>query len=251
MDEFRNSVVVVTGGASGIGKAVSSKFIGLGAKVAVVDNSDKLDVESEGAGNIRAYRCDVTREDEVARVISEVREELGAISGLVNCAGIIRMGLLTETPLRDWKDSIDVNLTGTFLMCREVVRGMVADGRGSVVNMASWLGKSGVANYGSYCVSKFGILGLTETLALECARHGVRVNAVCPGTIMETGMRDAADKRSRELGLSVAKEREDNIPIGRVGTPDDVTDVVLFLMSRAARYMTGQAINVSGGLWRK
>jgi NAD(P)-dependent dehydrogenase (short-subunit alcohol dehydrogenase family) len=120
---------------------------------------------------------------------------------------------------------------------------------GKIVNTASWFGKTGHAGYSAYCASKFAVIGLTQSLAREVAPHRINVNAVCPGTIVETGMREEADKESVRQGLATAKQREGNIPWGRVGLPDDIARVAVFLASNEAEYMTGQAINVSGGLW--
>jgi NAD(P)-dependent dehydrogenase (short-subunit alcohol dehydrogenase family) len=115
--------------------------------------------------------------------------------------------------------------------------------------MASWLGKKGMSHYGGYAASKFAVIGITQTLALEVARSGVRVNCVCPGTIVETGMREEAEAAHRRIGFPSAEERLVNIPLGRLGKPDDVARVACFLASDEADYMTGQSINVTGGHW--
>jgi NAD(P)-dependent dehydrogenase (short-subunit alcohol dehydrogenase family) len=126
---------------------------------------------------------------------------------------------------------------------------MIERGSGKIINTASWFGKIGKASYGAYCSSKFAVIGITQTLAAELAPHQINVNAICPGTIVETRMRDEADKKSIEQGLKTAKEREAGIPIGRVGVPQDIARVAVFLASEEASYMTGQSINVTGGLW--
>ena len=140
-------------------------------------------------------------------------------------------------------------MDGVFHCCKAVVPLMKQQGSGKIINTASWFGKTGKPHYGAYCASKFAVIGLTQSLAMELAPLRINVNAVCPGTIVETGMRDVADRRSIEQGIPTAKEREATIPLGRVGLPDDIARVVAFLASDEAAYMTGQAINVTGGLW--
>ena len=126
---------------------------------------------------------------------------------------------------------------------------MVAKGRGAVINLSSWLGKKGMKLYGGYAASKFAVIGMTQALALEVAAFGVRVNALCPGLIVETGMRDQAEALHRSLGLPSAEERVSTIPRGRLGKPDDIARVAAFLASDEADFMTGQAVNVTGGFW--
>jgi NAD(P)-dependent dehydrogenase (short-subunit alcohol dehydrogenase family) len=125
---------------------------------------------------------------------------------------------------------------------------MTARGSGKIINISSWFGKIGQHSFGAYCASKFAVIGLTQSMAKEMAEHGVNVNAVCPGTIVDTGMREEADREAIRLGRRTAKEREANIPLGRVGVPEDISRVVAFLASEESDYMTGQAINVTGGL---
>jgi len=168
---------------------------------------------------------------------------------LANNAGIISVGLLEDITVEEWRNVFRVNVEGVFHCCKAVVPHLKARGAGRIINTASWFGKIGKPHYAAYCASKFAVIGLTQSLAMELAPLGINVNAVCPGTIVDTGMRTVADRRSAEQGIPTAKEREAAIPLGRVGLPDDIARIVAFLASDEACYITGQAINVTGGLW--
>ena len=183
------------------------------------------------------------------RMVAEAIEALGAVDLLVNNAGVCRLGAVAEFPEADWRATFRVNVDGVFFCCQAVLPHMLARGRGSIVNIASWSGKSGAAYFGPYCASKFAVIGLTQSLAKEVAGRGIRVNAVCPGIVAGTEMRARVDAESRALGRPTSTDRVDGIPMGRLAEPEDVAGVVAFLVSDDARYMTGQALNVTGGLW--
>jgi NAD(P)-dependent dehydrogenase (short-subunit alcohol dehydrogenase family) len=246
---------ILTGAGTGIGRACALHLAGLGCEVGILD-VDAAAAEAT-ARDIRALgrRCtveigSVAAPDDVARAIPALAQALGQVDILVNNAGILRTAPFLETDHALWRRILDTNLDGTFHVCRAVLPLMVAQGHGVVVNMASWTGKKGVANHSAYCVSKFGLIGLTQTLALEMAPHGIRVNAVCPGVIVDTAMRDAAEEMNRAQGLpDVATRVRTTIPLARAGLPGDVAGAVAFLASDASGYMTGQALNVTGGLW--
>lgn len=246
---------VLTGAGTGIGRACALHLARMGCDIGVFD----IDAEA-GAATAEQVRAlgrravvatgSVSAPEEVSSGITALREGLGRIDILVNNAGILRTAPFLDTDHALWRQILDINLDGAFLVCRAVLPVMVAQESGAVVNMASWTGKKGVANHSAYCVSKFGLIGLTQTLALEMAPHGIRVNAVCPGVIVDTAMRDAAEEMNRAQGLpDVATRVRTTIPLARPGVPDDVAELVGFLASDAASYMTGQAINVTGGLW--
>ena len=178
-----------------------------------------------------------------------LRQELGDIDILVNNAGILRIGKILEMSRADWDDTFRVNVDGMFNVTRSVAPGMVERGRGAIVNLASWMGTSAVANYGAYCASKFCIVALTQSLALELGEHGIRVNAVAPGLIVDTPMRNAAEAERRAQGLETAEDRAKSIPLRRCGYPQDVARAVAFLASDEAGYITGETVNITGGLW--
>ena len=141
-----------------------------------------------------------------------------------------------------------VNVEGVFIASRAVLPHMIARRSGSIVNLASWAGKTGNAYFAGYSASKFAVIGLTQALAREMAPHGIRINAICPGIVVDTAMRSAIEVQQRQYGLPETEERAKSIPMGRVSVPEDVARVAAFLASDEAAYMTGEAINLSGGL---
>ena len=193
--------------------------------------------------------ADVGDRGAVGRMVAEVVDELGAVDLLVNNAGLCRLGAIAEYAEADWHATFRVNVDGVFFCCQAVLPHMLARARGVIVNLASWSGKAGAPFFGAYCASKFAVIGLTQSLAKEVAPLGIRVNAVCPGIVAGTEMRAQVDAESRALGRPTSTDRVGWIPMGRLGDPEDVAGVVAFLASDDARYMTGQAVNVTGGLW--
>ena len=245
---------LVTGAGTGIGRAIALKLAREGCRVGVFDRdgaaaeSTAAAIRAEG-GTAATHTGDVSRREDVRAGVAALESALGPLDCLVNNAGILRTAPLAGITDADWRDTFAVNLDGVFLFCREVVPGMVARGRGAVVNMASWTGRRGVPNHAAYSASKFAVVGLTQSIAAEVAPHGVRVNAVCPGIIVDTAMRDHAEAANREQGLPDVHTRAQTVPLRRPGVPGDVAGVVAFLLSDAAAYVTGQAVDVSGGLW--
>lgn len=245
---------IVTGGASGIGRAIALRLAQEGCDVGLMDISAAGLAETahliEATGRRAAVAVgDVSRPEQVGRSVSELTDSLGPTDILVNSAGILRVGALLEQRFADFIAQFQVNVDGTFHVCQAVVPSMVQRRRGNVVNVSSWLGKRGMKLYGGYAATKFAVIGMTQTLALEVAGSGVRVNALCPGLIVETGMRDQAEEVHRKLGMPSAEERAIHIPLGRLGKPDDIARVAAFIVSEEAGFMTGQAVNVTGGFW--
>lgn len=245
---------LVTGGGGGIGRAISLRLAAEGCSVGVLDlnaeSAERTAAEIRETGREAcAAAADVGEKEAVHAALDRITSQLGGADILVNNAGILRLGTLVDMDERDWADTFRVNVDGTFWVTRKILPGMLERGSGCVINVSSWMGKKGVANYGAYCASKFALVALTQSLALEVASKGIRVNAVCPGIIVETAMRSASDAASAERGLPRAADRVGTIPLGRLGLPDDVSRIVAFLASDEAAYMTGQSINVTGGLW--
>ncbi len=247
-------VALVTGGATGIGLAIALRLARAGHDIAIADIDSAgaeratQEVRKHGRRSI-AVACDVGDRDSAFRMAEQTVRSLGDIDLLVNNAGIIRLGPLVEFPERDWRDLFRVNVDGVFFCCQAVVPRMVARWRGSIVNIASWNGKLGAPNFGAYSATKFAVIGFTQALAREVASHGVRVNAVCPGIVAGTAMRAQVERDGQAFGLPPSSERAKTIPLGRLATTEDIANAVAFLASDEAAYMTGQAINVTGGLW--
>jgi len=245
MFRLDGKVAWVTGGARGIGAAVSRVLAKAGAKVAV------MDIAPETLGDFRArmalepglifrtYEGDVCDESSVGRVVRAIEEDLGAVDILVNNAGIIRDRMFRNLALADWQAVLDVNLTGTFLCTKAVIETMAQRRFGRVINTSS-ISSLGNPGQGNYAAAKAGVIGLTKTLALEYARKGVTVNCVAPGAT-HTDM-------TRSLPVEARRRFEEEIPMGRMAEPDEIAVVHLFLASDEARYVTGQVIFVDGGV---
>ncbi len=244
--EFKGQTALVTGGARGIGLSIAKALAARGVNIAVADIDGAAAAEAAGeleAGGVKAMSVgmDVSKGEEVARVIGEVHGEMGRLDILVNNAGITRDGLLMRMKEEDWDAVLDINLKGVFLCCREAIKVMARQRYGRIVNIASvvaFMGNPGQANYSA---SKAGIVGLTKTTAREYASRGITVNAVAPGFIM-TAMTDA-------LQDSVKEEMKKAIPLGKFGTAEDVASCVVFLASPEAGYVTGQVLHVNGGMY--
>jgi sorbitol-6-phosphate 2-dehydrogenase len=251
-------VAIVTGAGQGLGQALTLHLAAAGYSIAAADvreesavETARMAAEQHGVPSL-GLRADVTSEEEVADLFRRTETELGPVELLVANAGILQSGETTEFPLGAWRRILDVNLTGYFLCAREAARVMVPRRRGVILQINSKSGKKGSFRNAAYAASKFGGIGLTQSLALELAPHGIRVNAVCPGNLLDSPLwQDSLyEQYAKRWNLSVEEVRrkyEEQVPLGRGCTYDDVAHVVLFLASDAASYMTGQAINVTGG----
>jgi NAD(P)-dependent dehydrogenase (short-subunit alcohol dehydrogenase family) len=241
-------VGLFTGAGGGIGRAIARRLAREGMAVAVLDREGAAaEAVAAEVGGL-AVTADVTSEGEVGRAVEAVLARLGQVDLLVNNAGIAWMGPALEMPLGALQSMLRVNVEGVFIVSRAVLPHMIARRSGSIVNLASWAGKTGNAYFAGYSASKFAVIGLTQALAREMAPHGIRVNAICPGIVVDTAMRTAIEAQQRQYGLPETSEREKSIPIGRVSVPQDVANIAAFLASDEASYMTGESINVSGGL---
>lgn len=242
---------IVTGAARGLGAGIAERLAADGWSVALLDAIDEV---RETARRLKAlgYVCDVADEAVVADVAGRAVEALGGVDLLVNCAGIGGPGEpLAETSAADFRRTLDVNLTGTFLMTRAVVPALVARGGGSIVNIGSIFGQQGVPFGGAYSSSKGGVTLLTHSHALELARDGIRVNCVAPGHMESVMHFDELRERARRAGRAFEEElaiAREVVPLGRHGTGADVAGAVVWLASDDASYVTGQTINVNGGL---
>jgi NAD(P)-dependent dehydrogenase (short-subunit alcohol dehydrogenase family) len=248
MYALNGRVGLVTGAGGGIGREIARRLAGEGMSVAVLDRDGPAAqaVAAEIGG--LAVAADVTSEEEVGGAVDTILAAFNQIDVLVNNAGIAWMGPALDMPLEALQAMLRVNVEGVFIMSRAVLPHMIARRTGSVVNLASWAGKTGPAFFAGYGATKSAVIGLTQALAREMAPHGIRVNAICPGIVVDTAMRTAIEAQQRLYGLPETAEREKSIPIGRVSVPDDVARIAAFLASDEASYMTGESINLSGGL---
>lgn len=239
----------VTGAAAGIGFAIARRLALDGHHVVCIDRQPtvheaaaSINAELKSA-NTRAELLDIADEAAVTTLVDRMVAERGGVDIVVNNAGIIRGGPdfdLTKTTLAHWQKVLDVNLTGAFLMCRAAVPSMRARGWGRIVNVASRAGRTGVAEGGlHYAASKAGLIGMTRTLALQCAPQGITANCVAPGRVT-TALTRVATPAAKEAALQ-------RIPLGREGTPDEIAGVVAFLCSDDGAYVTGAVVDANGG----
>jgi 3-oxoacyl-[acyl-carrier protein] reductase len=244
-DLLEGQVAIVTGAAQNIGKAIALSLARMGADVAVVDVN--LEKAEETAGEITglgrrslALQVDVTDGTAVDGCVQKVMDNLGGVDILVNNAGITRDALLLRMKEEEWDSVIAVNLKGTYNFTKAVARPMVKARRGRIVNIASVIGVMGNAGQSNYAASKAGIIGMTKAVAKEFASRGITVNAIAPGFI-QTAMTEVLSEKARESLMAL-------IPLQRLGASSDVADVVSFLVSPAAGYVTGQVVHVDGGM---
>jgi NAD(P)-dependent dehydrogenase (short-subunit alcohol dehydrogenase family) len=232
------AVAVITGAAQGIGERIAQVFADLGYYLVLFDRQ-----EIAGFPDALKATGDVTSEADVAALADRVDERFGQVDVLVNNAGIACISPAEETPVDLWRQVMEVNLTGPFLLCQAFGRRMLAAGSGSIVNIASVAGLFGVADRAAYNTSKHGLVGLTRTLAVEWGGRGVRVNAVCPGWV-KTPMDDA----SQGEGAYGDSDITDHVPLGRFATPNDVAQAVAFLADRErSAFVNGVTLSVDGG----
>ena len=239
-------VALVTGGSRGIGRAIALKLAENGADVAInyagntaAAEAVKAAIEQMGRKAL-LIQCSVADTDGVQAMVNQVVKELGRLDILVNNAGITRDGLLMRMKEADWDDVMNTNLKGVYNCSKAVMRTMMKQKSGRIVNMASVVGEMGNAGQANYAAAKAGVIGFTKSLAKEVASRGITVNAIAPGFIATDMTRVLSDDQKAEMART--------IPLGRAGQPEDVANAVLFLASEGAAYITGQVLNVDGGM---
>ena len=239
---MRNKTAIISGGARGIGKAIAKRLIGDGFFTVIADidsENEKALVDELGNGKFLFIKCDISNQEDVESLFSRVKSEREIINAVINNAGIIRDNVIWKMPKEDMDKVIDVNLKGTWIMCKEAAKVMREQNSGRIVNISSraWLGNNrGQTNY---TASKAGIVGLTRVLALELGKYNVNVNAVAPGLI-DTPL-------TQNLPERVLQDLINAQPTKKIGKPEDIANVVAFLLSDESDFITGQIIHVDGG----
>lgn len=254
--DFEGQVFIVTGAGQGLGRAIATAIASRGGRLVLCDlDGDKVQAAAShlaGAYGVDTLGrgCDVSDASAFTALVDQTVEHFGRLDHLINNAGTLHIGVITETPPEEFRRVLDVNVTGVFLGMRAALPVMVAQGSGSIVNLSSLAGKKGMANLAAYCASKAAVISLSQSAALEAAPH-VRVNAVCPG-VVNTEMQQREYQILSELTGQAPAEIEQNwlkdMPLGVFQEPEDIAEMVCFLSSRRARQITGEAINVNGGL---
>ncbi len=243
---FENQVAVVTGAGRGIGHAIAVRLASEGARIASVSRSEGNaqrtadEINASRADAARSYAVDVADSTAVQSTSTKILADFGRIDILVNNAGVTRDGLSMRMSIEDWDTVIDTNLKGAFVFCQAVMRSMVKQRSGRIINIASVAGLMGNAGQANYAASKAGLIGLTKTLARELASRGITVNAVAPGFIT-TDMTDVLSAQIKEAVLP-------RIPLGKFGEGEDIAAAVAFLAAAEAKYITGQVLTVDGGM---
>ncbi len=237
---------LVTGGSRGIGKAIALELSKNGINIAIsyINNKEKAEevvyeIEKNGVKGI-AVKANISKEEDVLNMAKDIDAEMGPIDILVNNAGITKDNLIIRMKTKEWDDVIETNLKGTYLCTKSFVKGMMKKRYGKIINIASIVGITGNFGQGNYSASKAGVIGFTKSMAKELASRGINVNAVAPGFIRT----DMTEILKDDIRDSLVK----SIPMGRIGKPEDIANIVVFLASEKSDYITGQVINVDGGM---
>jgi len=257
---MRGKVAIVTGGARGLGRAVAERLSKEGAAVCVMSLHGESAQAAAGEiankfGATIAVGGDIAVEDDVRACVERTVSMFGRLDIMVNNAGTIAVDSVADTSVEEWDRVIATNLRGTFLGCREAARQMIRQGEGGrILNCSSGAGRRGSGLIAAYTASKFGIIGLTQSLAVELARHRITVNAYCPGHVTSTPMWDYLAQRFSQLnGLTPADVKSGVVheaPLDRAGTPEEIAGLVAYLASDEAAFITGESVLIDGGLVR-
>ena len=237
--------MIITGASRGIGKSIAKGFFDNNCKVALISRNKKDLIDTKNvigakSNNIQLFPCDISNFSDVQNVIDKVIKYYGNIDILINNAGITKDNLILRMKEEDWDTVVDVNLKGCFNTVKAVVKQMIRNKKGSIINISSVIGLIGNAGQTNYAASKAGIFGLTKSLAKELGSRNITVNAIAPGYV-QTSM-------TEKLSTNIRNDLYKNIPLKRLGSAEDIANLVLFLSSEKASYITGQIMNVDGGM---
>lgn len=247
--EFQDKTALITGGGSGIGRETALEFAGLGTNVVISDidetaGNETVEMLTKAGGDALFVKANVTRSEDVKKMVGESVEKFGSLDFAVNNAGVLsaeaRTGDYSE---EDWRRLIDINLTGVFLCMKYELQQMAKQNSGVIVNLASIAGITGFPKNSAYVASKHGVVGLTKSAAIEYARKGIRINAVCPGYTW-TPMAETAMKLRPEL----EGELEKRVPLGRLAEPEEIAGAIIYLCSDSAAFILGHSLVLDGGI---
>jgi NAD(P)-dependent dehydrogenase (short-subunit alcohol dehydrogenase family) len=250
-----NRIALVTGGGSGIGEGICIRFAEEGAHIAVADIREEIanevtkKIRTLGRDSI-ALKIDVSQRLEVEKTVEKIINYFGRIDILVNSAGISNIIPFIETTDEIWDNTISINLRGTFLCCQVVIQQMLKQGKGKIINLSSQSGKRGTSWSAAYCASKAGIIGLTQSIATEFAPNRININAICPGIVFTPMWDKQLEDYGRKKNLLKEEVKDyllSKIPLGYFAEPQEVANLAVFMASDESDYMTGQAINFTGG----
>lgn len=257
MQKLEGKVALITGGATGIGKGIAVLFAQNGADIAIcgrrTEELHKAKTEIEETGRkCLVVQGDIGEENDVISIVNKTVEVFGRLDILVNNASVVgQVGPVKDIDINEWEKALRINLTGTVLCCREAVKQMIKQGSGNIINVSSNVGRRGYANRAPYVCSKWAMNGLGQTLALEVAEYGIRVNTICPGPVMTERLKGAITKVAAARGVSfdvIVNEWTEQSPMKRFATIEECSRVALFLACDDSSGMTGQALNVTAGM---
>ena len=242
MNDLKEKNIIVTGASGGIGNSIIEKFYECGANILASGTKvEKLDLLKKKFNNIKILKFDISQSEKIEEFIENASNELGGLDCIVNNAGITQDNLAIRMSLEEWKNVININLTSTFLLSKFAIKKMLKNKKGKIVNITSIVGHTGNLGQVNYSASKAGIVAMSKSLAIEYSKKNINVNCISPGFI-KTAMTDKIDEKFKEVIIS-------KIPSGRLGTPEDIANAVLFLASTKSDYINGETLHVNGGMY--
>jgi|TARA_B100001741_G_scaffold113784_1_gene93638 Dehydrogenases with different specificities (related to short-chain alcohol dehydrogenases) len=242
MNDLKEKNIIVTGASGGIGNSIIEKFYECGANILASGTKvEKLELLKKKFNNIKILKFDISQSEKIEEFIESASNELGGLDCIVNNAGITQDNLAIRMSLEEWKNVININLTSTFLLSKFAIKKMLKNKKGKIVNITSIVGHTGNLGQVNYSASKAGIVAMSKSLAIEYSKKNINVNCISPGFI-KTAMTDKIDEKFKEVIIS-------KIPSGRLGTPEDIANAVLFLASTKSDYINGETLHVNGGMY--